>query len=50
MKGKHDNSTTLSHPLSHTKSLSYINTIKYLIVSLTIYYLPYLLPTTYPTY
>jgi hypothetical protein len=31
MKGKHYNTTTLSHPLSHTKKLSYIHTIKYLL-------------------
>jgi len=43
MKGKHYNTTTLSHPLSHTKTLLYINAIKYLLFSQTIYYLPYLL-------
>jgi hypothetical protein len=47
MEGKYYNITTLPHPLSHTKTLSYIHTIKYLIFSLIIYYLSYLLPTTY---
>jgi len=43
MKGKHYNAITLSHPLSHTKTLSYIHTIKHLLFD-------YSLPTTYPTY
>jgi hypothetical protein len=47
MKGKHYNTTTLSHPLSHTKTLSYIHTIEYLLFSLAIYFLSYLLPTIY---
>jgi hypothetical protein len=47
MKGKRYNNTTLSHPLSDTKTLSYIHTIKYLLFSLIIYYLSYLLPITY---
>jgi hypothetical protein len=45
MKGKHYDTTTLSYPLSHTKTLSYINTIKYLLPTLlTNYYLKTNLP------
>jgi hypothetical protein len=51
MKGKRYNITTLSHPLSHTKTLSYIHTIKYLPLNLTTYYLsPILLPILLITY
>jgi len=52
MKGEHYNTTTLSHALSHTKTLSYFNTIKYLLFSLPIYYLLPILFTdiTWATY
>jgi len=53
MKGKHCNITTLSHPLSYTKTLSYPHNkvftifINYLLaILLTSYYLSYLLHIT----
>ncbi len=50
MKWKHYDTTTLSHPLSGSKTLSYIHTIKLFTIFPNYFYLSYLLPTTYPTY
>jgi hypothetical protein len=51
MKGKHYYTTTLSHPLSHTQTLSYVHTIKYPLLNylLHITLVTYLLSTTQPT-